>query len=55
MDEERFRQLVKEALDNLPQEFAKRISNVSIVIEDIPSKELLKSLKLPPWALLELQ
>ena len=52
MDEERFRQLVKEALDNLPQEFAKRISNVSIVIEDIPSKELLKSLKLPPWALL---
>ena len=52
MDEERFRQLVEEALDNLPQEFAKRISNVSIVVEDIPSKELLKSLKLPPWALL---
>ncbi len=52
MDEERFRQLVEEALDSLPKEFAKKISNTSIVIEDIPGQELLKSLRLPPWALL---
>lgn len=52
MDGERFRKLVEEALDSLPEEFAKRLNNVSVVIEDSPSKELFKSLKLPSWALL---
>lgn len=52
MDGERFRKLVKEALDSLPEEFAKRLSNVSIVVEDFASLELLRSMKLPPWALL---
>ncbi len=36
----------------MPEEFAKRLSNVSVVVEDNPSSELLKSLKLAPWALL---
>ena len=52
MDEEMFRELVGEAIDSLPEEFAKRLNNVSVVVEDSPSKELLKSLKLPSWALL---
>lgn len=52
MDEERFRELVEEAVDSLPEEFAKRLNNVSIVVEDFPSQEMLRSLKLPPWALL---
>ena len=52
MDEGRFRGLVEEAIDSLPEEFAKRLNNVSVVVEDSPSKELLKSLKLPPWVLL---
>lgn len=52
MDGKRFRELVEEAIDSLPEEFAKRLNNVSVVVEDAPSKELLKSLKLPPWALL---
>lgn len=52
MDEERFRKLVKEAIDSLPEEFAKRLNNVSVVVEADPSSELLKSLKLPSWALL---
>lgn len=52
MDEERFRKLVGEAIDSLPEEFAKRLNNVSVVVEDNPSFELLKSLKLAPWALL---
>jgi len=52
MDEERFRKLVEEALDSLPKEFAKRLNNVSVVVEDSPSPKLLKSLKLPAWALL---
>lgn len=52
MDEERFRKLVEEAIDSLPEEFAKRLNNVSVVVEDYPSPELLKSLKFPPWTLL---
>lgn len=52
MDEERFRKLVKDAIDSLPEEFAKRLNNVSVVVEADPSIELLRSLKLPPWALL---
>ena len=36
----------------MPEEFAKRLNNVSVVVEDDPSPELLKSLKLPLWALL---
>ena len=52
MDGKRFRELVEEAIDSLPEEFAKRLNNVSVVVEDDPSPELLKSLKLPSWALL---
>ena len=52
MDEERFRQLVAEAIDSLPEEFSKRLNNVSVVVEDSPSPQLLRSLKLPAWALL---
>lgn len=52
MDEGRFRELVEEAIDSLPEEFAKRLNNVSLVVEDYPSPELLKSLRFPPWALL---
>ena len=52
MEKEKFRKLVEEAVDSLPEEFAKRLNNVSVVVQDYPSKELLKSLKLPPWALL---
>lgn len=43
---------MEEAIDSLPKEFAKRLNNVSVVVEDSPSKELLKSLKFPPWALI---
>lgn len=52
MDEEKFRKLVEEAIGSLPEEFAKRLDNVSVIVEDNPSPELLKSLKLPLWALL---
>ncbi len=52
MDEGKFRELVEEAIDSLPEEFAKRLNNVSIVVEDTPTQELLRSLKLPAWTLL---
>jgi len=52
MDEKKFRKLVGEAIDSLPKEFAEKLNNVSIVVEDAPSFQLLKELKIPPWSLL---
>jgi predicted Zn-dependent protease with MMP-like domain len=52
MDEKRFRELVAEALDGLPKEFAEKLNNVSVVVEDSPTQAQLRSLRLSPWALL---
>lgn len=52
MDEERFRELVSEAIDSLPVEFGKRLNNVAVVVEDAPTVQQLRKLRLPPWALL---
>ncbi len=38
MDRERFRRLVSEALDALPEEFRARIKNVAVVVEDFPAE-----------------
>lgn len=52
MDEKRFRELVSEAIDSLPIEFAKRLNNVAVVVQDYPTVQKLQKLRLPPWALL---
>lgn len=52
MDHKKFKQLVSEALDSLPKEFAQRLNNVAIVVEDFPTQYQLRKSKLPPWALL---
>lgn len=52
MDEENFRKLVEEALDLLPEEYAKKLNNVSVVVEEYPTEVQLRELRLPPWALL---
>ncbi len=52
MDIEVFEQLVKEALDNLPKEFAKKLDNVGIVVEESPSHYQLNKMKIPPNGLL---
>ena len=38
----KFEQLVAEAIDGLPDKFQRRMENVSISVEDRPSKEILK-------------
>ena len=38
MDRERFRKLVGEALDALPEEFAALVKNVAVVVEDYPAE-----------------
>ena len=43
-----FDELVKEALDGLPDRFAEAIENVSVVVEDEPTVEDLESVGLDP-------
>jgi predicted Zn-dependent protease with MMP-like domain len=52
MDDQEFEKLVAEAIDSLPEEFAKKLDNVSVVVEDSPSPYQLRKSGLPPWALL---
>lgn len=39
MRRERFRKLVAEALDSLPEEFRRRIRNVAVLVEDVPRQQ----------------
>ena len=48
MDRARFEELVREAIDELPEEFARELDNVAVVIEDEPSDEVLRSVGLDP-------
>ena len=52
MDDQEFEKLVGEALDLLPPKFAKRLENVAVVVADDPSPMQMKSVNLPPFALL---
>lgn len=52
MDEERFRELVSEALDSLPKEFAEKLNNVSVVVDDFPTPFQIRRSKLPLGVLL---
>jgi predicted Zn-dependent protease with MMP-like domain len=48
MDRRRFREIVAEALDEIPEPFLGRLDNVQIVVEEDPSPALLRSLGLDP-------
>ncbi|MFI5398150.1 MAG: metallopeptidase family protein [Candidatus Binatia bacterium] len=48
MTRAQFETLVREALDDLPDEFAQRLENVEIVIEDEPDPQLIRSLGMDP-------
>ena len=52
MDGKRFRELVGEVLASLPLKFAKKLDNVSVVVEDSPTPSQLKKLGLSPGELL---
>jgi predicted Zn-dependent protease with MMP-like domain len=40
MKREDFVRLVEEALDSLPKEFRKRMSNIAVLVEDLPAEPL---------------
>ena len=42
MEEKEFRKLVIEAIDELPDSFKKKIDNLYVVVENFPSREILK-------------
>jgi predicted Zn-dependent protease with MMP-like domain len=48
MDRQRFEDLVRNAIDELPEKFGRALENVAIVIEDEPSADLLRALGLHP-------
>ncbi len=48
MNREKFEKLVALALDGLPEEFAKQLDNVEVVVEDWPSPDDLQSVNADP-------
>jgi len=53
--EEEFEELVTEAISGLPEKFKEKMENIVVVIESLPSQELLRELKIKsPYGLLGL-
>ena len=52
MNREEFELLVTEALKKLPKEFLDKLDNVDIVVEDWPSSQIYKDLKIKPGNLI---
>ena len=50
MDKEKFEELIKEGIDAIPERFLEKMDNVDIVIEDRPSEEQIKKLKLGKYS-----
>ena len=48
MEREEFETLVTEALDELPEQFAKYMENVQVVVEDEPSPDLIRNMGMSP-------
>ena len=46
VDEDRFNELVNEAVDGLPEEFATRLENVDVVVAAAPSEQTLREMGL---------
>lgn len=46
MDRDKFEELVRQGIEAIPQRFLKKLNNVDIIIEDEPTKEQMKKLKL---------
>jgi predicted Zn-dependent protease with MMP-like domain len=46
MTRERFKELVREAIDSIPRRFAREATNIAIVVEDYPSAELLREMEM---------
>ncbi len=53
--EEEFEELITEAISSLPEKFKEKMENIVVVVESLPSQELLKEMKIKsPYGLLGL-
>lgn len=52
MDYEEFQKLVEEALNSLPKEFAEKLDNVAVTVEDFPTSYQLAKSEISPRELL---
>jgi predicted Zn-dependent protease with MMP-like domain len=50
MEKERFEELVREALDKLPQKFKKYLDNLAVIVEERPSREIYDQTQTPPFS-----
>lgn len=48
MDAEEFEILVAEALEGLPRDFRSRLANVEVIVQPEPTREQLRSARVPP-------
>jgi len=48
MTRDRFRTLVSAAIDTIPRRFAEEVTNLAIVVEDVPSPDLLAEMDMGP-------
>jgi predicted Zn-dependent protease with MMP-like domain len=49
VDEETFRKIVAEGIDNIPSHYAKYIKNLAFVVEDEPTEAQRRNNNLQPW------
>ena len=52
MEREEFEKLVISALNDLPEEFQRRLENIDVVVEDEPSTDVLKERRIKPPSIL---
>lgn len=52
MSDEEFESYVREGIDAIPEEFAKHVDNVAVVVQDMPTPEQAHKLQLRPHSLL---
>jgi predicted Zn-dependent protease with MMP-like domain len=52
MDRKRFEKLVEEALEDLPEEFNEKLDNVTVMVEDRPSREVYEQTGSSPYSLI---
>jgi predicted Zn-dependent protease with MMP-like domain len=52
MDKKKFEKLVEEALEDIPEEFKEKLENVTVMVEDRPSREVYEKTGSSPYSLI---
>jgi predicted Zn-dependent protease with MMP-like domain len=52
MDKKKFEKLVEEALEKIPEEFKEKLENVTVMVEDRPSREVYEKTGSSPYSLI---